>query len=105
MPLDPEFRSLLIHRVSIAPFASLDDYGTPTYGTAVSVAARVEHQIRIIRDVTGRDVTSMALVILDSTSTIRYDSRLTMPDGTTPPILRLELMYDETSPHHWEIRV
>lgn len=72
---------LLRHRISVEPYVGDGAYG-PQYGDTVrDVPALVAVSVRMVRDSTGREVTSTAQVIADPGLECPVGSRLTLPDG------------------------
>lgn len=61
-----------------------------SFGSNVAVPAYIERSPKMTRDASGREVVRNALVIIDITPTVEPTARLTMPDGTTPKILRVD---------------
>ena len=100
MAIDSEFLDLMPHTVTIANLSSRDAYGVPTYGTATSYRARVVRKAQIVKDVTGAEVVSSTQVWLFGTSGVTPESRITLPDSSTPKILMVESYPDEEGDHH-----
>ncbi len=85
------FRARLDETVTIAPFAGgHNPDGTPKYGLPVAHPARVEQRMQLVRAATGDERTSKATILLEDIPTATVQDRLTLPDGTHPPILALE---------------
>lgn len=82
-------RSLMRVTVMVEPFTG---HGGPagdqkTYGTAVSMPARLDEKPKLIRDARGREILSDKTVWLQPGSTaIGVNDRVTLPDGSTRPI-------------------
>ena len=100
MSIDAEFLELMPHTVSIANLSSRNSYGVPTFGTATSYRARVVKKAEIVRDTAGAEVVSTTQVWLYGTSGVTPESRITLPDSSTPSILMVETYPDETGYHH-----
>lgn len=74
---------LLRHRITIEPYLGDSAYG-PTYGPAVAdVPALVALNIRTVRDIQGREVTSTAQIVARPDINCPAESRITLPNGTT----------------------
>jgi len=73
---------------------SQDALGAPVYATRVDVPALVEHKSRLVRAADGREVMAATKVTVLQPITIAPVDRLTLPDGTTPPILTVEGLVD-----------
>ena len=83
-----------------------DSYGTPQYAAPVQLPARVEYGPTRIVTAQGEERLSRARVFLDGTVAIDLRDRLTLPDSTTPALLVVAPMRDETGAiDHWECRV
>jgi hypothetical protein len=76
--------------VTIEPYAGLTDTVEYTYGTGVEYAARTEKRETAIRSATGEVVISHCIVYISGASTVTPKDRITLPDGTKPPILQVD---------------
>jgi len=76
--------------VTIAPYASVNDYGEPTYGTGVAYAALVIQKTKMVRDQQGNQKLSTVQVYLDGSVTVTVKDKITLPDSTIPLILAVE---------------
>lgn len=80
--------------VTLEPFSSDDGYGEKSYGEAATVSARVDYKqtevrsdkVRIKR---GETHISTAQVMLEGDQSVSLNDRITLPDGTKPPILAI----------------
>lgn len=88
--MDPALVSLLTQTITVEPFASRNTYGKPVYGASVSYQALWMKKLRQIRDNAGKIIVSRSTVVLDVNPTIGMEDRVTLPDGTTPPIVGIE---------------
>ncbi|MFW6079000.1 MAG: hypothetical protein ACODAE_05225 [Gemmatimonadota bacterium] len=102
MSLDPQLLDLAPHSVTVNAFSTRDADGAATYSTAGSTySALVDETPRRIRTAAGEEVVSAATVYLLSTSAdIGVQDKLTLPDGSTPKILRTAEHADEDGTHH-----
>lgn len=92
--MDIGLLTLLNQTITLAPATGLDGYGKATYGTAVSVPALVEQRLKMIRDAQGREVVSSTQAFVDGTTVVTTESKITLPDGSTPVILAVASMPD-----------
>ena len=102
--MHPALRALLTETVQHAAYASRDAYGQMTYGTPVARPARIEYGTAVVTNRQGEDVITHAKVFMAGDFTLRAEDALTLPDGTTPPIIRLAPWTDTDGLlHHYEI--
>ena len=102
--METAFRALLTETVTHAAYAGQDGYGTPTYGKGHSRPARVQYTIRRIVNAQGQEVLSRCKVFLDSDASLTLKDRLTLADGTSPPLQLLSPVRDETGTlSHYEV--
>lgn len=99
------FLELMPDTVSIQDVSSRDKYGKRSYGTAASYRARVREKLERIMNLEGREDWAKTKVWIapnaDGTlPTLTTDSKVTLPDGSTPPILAIERIPDEDGYHH-----
>lgn len=98
MPIS-DFADMMTATVTYAKVATRDDYGKPaTFCPAVSYKAHITHaRKRMGSQAPGQDVISDAQVHINGLVTgPNVDDRLTLDDGTTPPIISWDLRTDET---------
>lgn len=81
--------------VQIAQCTSEDIYGNRTYGTAVTVPACIDYIIRNIKDFRGNEFITSGWLALPPSTTIAYNSQVTMPDGSHPYIGSIGDAFDE----------
>lgn len=96
MALDPDLLALMPHTVTIAARSSLNGDGSPAFGEGVDWAARVQGQSRNVRNAQGEEVVSTSRVYVGGLSGITATGRITLPDGTSPPILAVSTVADES---------
>ena len=90
--------------VTIAPWVSKDQYGDNTYGTAVTYKCREEATLRKILNRYGEEVINTSIVFLPptyidasgnrQTTTVGYYDKITLTNGSTPVILRIDKVPD-----------
>lgn len=91
-----DWSDLMPLTVTVQPFVSRTPYGTPSYASPASYAARVNYKAHDIRRPDGQVVTARGMVWLASADQIAADSLVTLPDGSTPLILESAAVTDET---------
>lgn len=99
--MDASLLLLLNQLITIESTSGMDAYGQSTYGTGVSVKARVEGRNRVVVDAQGNNAVSSTTIYVDGPTVVTTSSRITLPDGTTPLILAIASMPDiDGTPHH-----
>lgn len=80
---------------------STDGYGQPTYSTGGSTyRARVVQEQTLVRSFEGVEELATTTVWVASTSTFGPIDRVTLPDGSAPPLLAVETFRDEAGVTH-----
>ena len=77
-----------------APATGVDGYGQRIYGPQVSRRARIDYATKLIRNAQGQEVVSGAQTYLATTDPISVLDRITLPDGTSPLLLRVDRLAD-----------
>lgn len=103
MALEAEFLDLMTETVTHAAFTGRSEYGTPSYGAGTSYSCRITRKPTRIRMPDGSEAIAAAVVWIGGTPTIGASDQLTLPDGSTPPILRADRISDEDGPHHVKV--
>jgi hypothetical protein len=98
-----DFLDLMPATISHAPLVSRDAFGLPTYGSDTEYRARVIYKPTHVRGPAANIVLAKGVVWIAGTPTIGSEDRLTLPDGTTPPILAAARIPDEDGDHHCKI--
>lgn len=95
--------------VQVAPQTSVDRYGKPVYGTAVSYRAHISRKRQLVRTDNGQEVQSMQQVHLMASIAVQPIAQLTLSTadvGSTeehaihPTIVAVERRFDGAGPHH-----
>lgn len=101
--MESSLLSLMPHTITVAPWASQNAYGEPSYLSAVSYIARVQGKTRMVRDSTGVERVSTVTVYVATTAAIGPKDKLTLPSGWTPAspsIIAVQRVSDESGDHH-----
>lgn len=77
----PELAPFCRQVVTVEPRASVDGYGEPTYGTAVSHRARVVGKRRLVRNDQGDEVLSTHTVYFAGQPALGAHDRITLSTG------------------------
>lgn len=99
--MDRQLRDLMPHTVTVNTASTKRSDGSQAYSTAAtSYTARVVNVRRHQRD--GRGNVAMAAydVWIDSTSVLSPQSKYTLPDGSTPPVLAVSCYPDQSGNYH-----
>ena len=91
--------------ITHAAFASDDGYGKATYGTGVSRTAIVERRQKYIRTMAGEEKVSLAKLTFPYPVTINERDKITLPDSTVMPILRIDGVVDPTTNAEYLVEV
>jgi hypothetical protein len=106
MGWETDFDEFMVHTVTHEPYLSQNDYGEEAYGPAVTIQARVVYKPELISTGAGeaasavRQVVSTALVYCSGVPAWGMRDRITLPDGSQPPIIQVRTYPDEDSDHH-----
>jgi len=98
-----DWKDLFPHTVTVASVLSRDKYGGPTYGSGIDYSARVLYKNVRTTDARGVEVLAKGVVWIQGTPSIGLDDKITLPDGTTPPILNVQMVPDERGTHHVKV--
>jgi hypothetical protein len=88
--------------VTVEVWLSQDGLGASTYGPPLARRALVEAKARRVLAPDGREVLATTKVTFLTPLTLTLRDRLTLPDGTTPPLVAIEGLVDPgaSSPGH-----
>lgn len=89
-------RRYLTRTVTIEPATGRTRQGQTTYGLAVTYPARIAGKVQQIRAATGEDRVSVQQITIEGGPPISPFDRLTLPDGTRPPLLAVQQVLAET---------
>lgn len=92
--------------ITVTTRASHNNYGEPQFSTAsVTYRARIVEKPGFTRSADGEDVGFTHTLWVASTGSVSITAtdRITLPDGTAPPIVAVERMPDEEGEHHCKV--
>jgi hypothetical protein len=97
--------SLLNYTVVIEHYNGMDEYTEyPNYQPPITLAAWVVARHRMLRTPTGEQVNANTTVIVNGDPAIGLLDRITLQDGTQPPILSVHKAMDQFGQiHHTRI--
>ena len=101
MSWETQFTDLMPHTVTMRARASRNSDGSDTFSTSASTyRARVMNTRKWVRGVNGNGAMTAAIAWIASTGTMAMDSRYTLPDGSSPPVLMIDTVPDEDGVFH-----
>lgn len=101
MTYNDDWDELMPSTVIWFPFAAHDAYAEASFAaTGTAVRCRVEPTTKLIRTDTGEEKVTSATIYVSGVRGIGPKDKLVLPDGRTPPILRVDKHNDEDGEHH-----
>ena len=99
-----EFYQLLTQTITVSTLATVGVGGAPTFSTSsASYRARVVNTNKFVSDGRGSGAAVAYEAWIASTSILAANSKYTLPDGATPPVVRISSPPDERGNHHVHI--
>ena len=95
MAFDVELLQMMPSLIQLKKLVSRNRYGEPTYGATTSWRAYIAAKRQTIRNAEGQDIVSNSVVYIGGAPVITTDDQLVLPDGSTPPIIGVDLFYDD----------
>lgn len=95
MAIDPDLKRLMTETVTIKAPSSRDQYNAITFGTGTDYTCRIAQTNKIVRDAMGHEKVARHKVWLAEYVTATPEYQVTLPDGTTPPIVAVEQYPDD----------
>lgn len=107
MALEADFLTMTSDTITIADPSTASKYGAFTFGSAsTGVPCYIEQEEVIFTDPTGVEQrASGTLYVLSTSVTMSPQSKVTLPDGSHPEILRVDILNDEEGQHHLEVLI
>ncbi len=101
MAFEACFEDLMHDVIVVANPTGLDNYGRPSgFGANVNVICRLQLGDMYVRNFHGESATSVLRAFCKGDVDVREDSRITLPDGTTPPVFTFRKYPDEAGDIH-----
>jgi len=98
---EAEFLTLMPSTISVYEFVTFDNYGDPSYSTAVTkYRCRVEYDPTVMRNQLGQEIVSNITTFVASTSELNTLSRYVLPDGSTGIVQSIAVQWDDEGVHH-----
>lgn len=98
-----DWLDLMPATVTVQTFVGRDSYGTASYGSPITFSARVTYKNDYIRVATGEQVVSRGHIWIATVEDVTVQDLITLPDGTTPPLLAVEQIADESGPLYTKV--
>ncbi len=109
MAYERDFDDYMPDTITIEPFSSYDEYRARSFGVSVTYTARVTEEFTQVMDLNGLEQTSTHTVWIAPHATsglptgLTTNARVTLPDGSTPPLLSYRLISDDEGDHHMKL--
>ena len=101
MSFENEFLDCMPQTVVVNAFSSLDSYSKPSFSTVgTTYSALIQDEQKLVRALDGTEQVAETTAHINSTSAIDPDSRITLSNGDTRPILAIETLSDDEGVHH-----
>ena len=101
MSFEADFLELMPHNVTVYPVDSVNIHGEEIYSVlGTTYRALVEERPQMIRTAFGEEAIATAVAYVASTSRIPITSRVVLPDGSEPAIMRSDVFSDEDGTAH-----
>lgn len=93
--MEPDLTGLLNQAVTITTRTARDVYGAATWGTPATYPARVAPHVPLVQDVENDAAPITGMIHLDGDVVVTTEHQITLPDGSTPTIVRVDKFTDE----------
>ena len=101
MSLEKSFLDLAPHTVTIAALSTVDLYGVPTHGSGTTYSALVVDQTKRVIGTDGQErIATQVAYVLSSSAEVNEADKITMPDGSTPKIVKVDTYSDDQGQHN-----
>ncbi len=92
--MEPDLLGLLTQTVTIADRSSRDMYGVATWAAGTDYPARVSPYRPLIQTETSDAAPVTGMVHMDGDVPVSSESKITLPDGSVPTIIRVDKYTD-----------
>lgn len=103
--IDPDLAVLMTSVVVIEPWTGQDAYGQPAFGAPMEYKARLAGVARLWRKTATLEQTPDYAIFLAGAYNVTVKDRITLPDGTQPPIISVDNYPDEHGMYYQTIYV
>lgn len=106
MSFSTAFLSMMDSTIKVSTRNGHSNYGAATFATStVSYRARIVEKPGFVRRPDGEDVSYHTVAWVRSTGSVSITAtdRVTLPDGSTPPVVGVERYSDDDGPNHVKV--
>lgn len=108
MGFSTQLLTMMTSTVTVSTRSSHNNYGEASYSTSsVSYRARIVEKPGFTRAANGEEVGYSHTLWVRSTGSvsITVTDKITLPDGTAPPVVAVERLPDESGPNHCKVHL
>jgi hypothetical protein len=99
--IDTELLEIMVDTITIAAVSTRDAYGKHTWGAVSTIPnCRVQTGNHKIIDSTGAETIAAGMVYVPGSPTLGLFDKVTLPDGSQPPVLVVDRVGDESGSNH-----
>jgi hypothetical protein len=85
------------YTITVFQFTSFNMYGEPVFSAGTSTKCYIEMSPKLIRNAAGQEVVSSARMYVIGDATITPLDKVTLPDSSSPPILKVDHYYNDVA--------
>lgn len=101
MTIDSELLEIMVDSITIAGVATKDAYGKRTWTSPTTITnCRVQTGNHKVIDSAGAEQVAVGKVYVPGSPTVTLYDKVTLPDGTQPPLLTIDRVGDEIGANH-----
>lgn len=82
--------------IAVSTMTGMDRFGSPAFGTPISTRCYIEAKPTKVVSAAGEEVVSSAKIYLPGNANLTCKTRLILPDGTAPILLKVEQIVNES---------
>ena len=105
MAFEAEFLDVMVDTITWEKFLGVDEYSNRTYAAPVTIQCRISPKAVQVLDPNGDEVVSKASIYTAGDYNIGPQDRITQPDGTVDPVIRVGRPPDKDGAHHVEVTI
>jgi len=97
------FKDCMPHEISYSKFNGRDAYGGPSYDAPITYVARITYKPTKVRTSDGREQVARGVIWVGGSPVVALQDKITLPDGTAPPLLTSDRVSDENGDTHTKV--